>query len=310
MYLSTFCSKSVHAADNTLINLMFIGLCIIVTVENKRPTWCHLLFLFHFLGAQHVSDFNISIIRSLRLFCWITTLVVLFLVRCVLVFQCGWVGVVSVLQAEAPYHANPTTPKHQHTSNQEHMTNVVIQQNSLKLLMTDILMSESCWAHKKWNKYEYNKWHQVGLLFSNILMIWGLLAWYNTLGHVSNTLIIITLLKIVQNRVCISFPKIGSHLKIIGARRATCSKIHGEDPQILGPHVQVLVAMSTFCTYAAGFATELSTFSSTALLCVATYRNCPHETVFILCVSGQSEIARKRHGKSATVTIKCLITSF
>jgi len=32
--------------------------------------------LFHFLCAQHVSDINISIIRSLRLFCWITTLVV------------------------------------------------------------------------------------------------------------------------------------------------------------------------------------------------------------------------------------------
>ena len=29
--------------------------------------------LFHFLCAQHVSDINISIIRSLRLFCWITT---------------------------------------------------------------------------------------------------------------------------------------------------------------------------------------------------------------------------------------------
>ena len=31
-------------------------------------------------------------------------------------------------------------------------TNVVIQQHSRKLLMMDILMSETCWAHKKWNK--------------------------------------------------------------------------------------------------------------------------------------------------------------
>ena len=31
-------------------------------------------------------------------------------------------------------------------------TNVVIQQNSRKFLMMDILMSETCWAHKKWNK--------------------------------------------------------------------------------------------------------------------------------------------------------------
>jgi len=55
--------------------------------------------LFHFLGVQHVSDINISIIKSLRLFCWITTLVVLFLVRCVLEFRCCWFGVVSVLKA-------------------------------------------------------------------------------------------------------------------------------------------------------------------------------------------------------------------
>ena len=31
-------------------------------------------------------------------------------------------------------------------------TNVVIQQNSRRLLMMDILMSKTCWAHKKWNK--------------------------------------------------------------------------------------------------------------------------------------------------------------
>jgi hypothetical protein len=29
---------------------------------------------------------------------------------------------------------------------------VVIQQHSRKLLMMDILMSETYWAHKKWNK--------------------------------------------------------------------------------------------------------------------------------------------------------------
>ena len=57
--------------------------------------------LYHFWCSKHVSDINTSIISSLRLFCWITTFVVLFLVRCVLEFRCGWVGVVSVLQAEA-----------------------------------------------------------------------------------------------------------------------------------------------------------------------------------------------------------------
>ena len=65
-----------------------------------------LAILFHFLCAEHVSDINISIIRSLRLFCWIITLVVLFLVWCVLEFSCGWVGVVSVLQAFTSYILN------------------------------------------------------------------------------------------------------------------------------------------------------------------------------------------------------------
>ena len=66
-----------------------------------------LAILFHFLCAQHVSDINISIIRSLRLFCRITTLVVLFLVRCggVSVWL-GWSGICvagwSTFQREGP----------------------------------------------------------------------------------------------------------------------------------------------------------------------------------------------------------------
>ena len=64
-----------------------------------------LAILFHFLCAQHISDINISIIRSLRLCCWITTLVVLFSVRCVLELWCGWVWVVPVLQAEPQLQA-------------------------------------------------------------------------------------------------------------------------------------------------------------------------------------------------------------
>jgi len=60
-----------------------------------------LAILFHLLCTEHVSDINISIIRSLRLCCWITASVVLFSVRCVLEIWCGWVWVVSVLQASA-----------------------------------------------------------------------------------------------------------------------------------------------------------------------------------------------------------------
>ena len=73
---------------------------------------------------------------------------VLFLVRCVLEFRCGWVGVVSVLQAEAACNTD-TTPTQPHRNSNTHRTkynttNVAIQQNSRKLLMTDILLSEIC----------------------------------------------------------------------------------------------------------------------------------------------------------------------
>jgi len=69
---------------------MFIGPCIIVIVEEQKTHLMSLAILFHFLCTQHVSDINISIIRSLRLCCWITTSVVLFSVRCVLEIWCGW----------------------------------------------------------------------------------------------------------------------------------------------------------------------------------------------------------------------------
>jgi len=114
-----------------------------------------LAILFHFLCAQRFSDINISIIRSLRLFCWITTLVLLFLVRCVLEFRCGWVWVVSVLQASACNTDTTQTQPHRKSNTdrtKNNTTNVVIQEHSRKLLMMDILMSETCWAHKKWNK--------------------------------------------------------------------------------------------------------------------------------------------------------------
>jgi len=65
----------------------------------------------------------------------------------------GWSGI--RLQASACN--TDTTPTQPHRNSKTHRTknnttNVVIQQNSRKLLMMDILMSETCWAHKKWNR--------------------------------------------------------------------------------------------------------------------------------------------------------------
>ena len=109
--------------------------------------------LFHFLCTQHVSDINISTIRSMQLHCWITTSVVLFSAHCVLEIWCGWVWVVPMVQAEL--QLQPATQAHQISNTQRtenKTTNVVIQQHGRKLLMMDILMSETCWVHKKWNK--------------------------------------------------------------------------------------------------------------------------------------------------------------
>ena len=71
---------------STQQNLMFIGPCIIVIVEEWKTNLMSPAILFHLLWAQHVSDINIAIFRSLRLCWWITTSVVLFSVRCVLEF--------------------------------------------------------------------------------------------------------------------------------------------------------------------------------------------------------------------------------
>jgi len=71
-----------------------------------------LAILFHFLCTQNISDINISIIRSLRLCCWITTSVFLF-------YKDGGFS---------------------------------FSVNLWCLVMMDILMSETCWVIKKGNK--------------------------------------------------------------------------------------------------------------------------------------------------------------
>ena len=129
------------------VNLMLIGPCIIAIVEEWNTNVMSLAILFHFLCAQHVSDINISIIRSLQLCCWITTSVVLFSVRCAL--EAGW-SCASACKRNTTQNQAQQISNTQRTENKT--TDVVIHQHSRKLLMMDILMSETCWAHNKWNK--------------------------------------------------------------------------------------------------------------------------------------------------------------
>ena len=59
-------------------------------------------------------------------------------------WSCVLVSMYVGLSVWLRYHPNPATSKLQHTSKQEHTTNVVIQQKSRRLLMMDVLMSETC----------------------------------------------------------------------------------------------------------------------------------------------------------------------
>ena len=66
-----------------------------------------------------------------------------------------WIWVVLVLQASACNTSTTQIQPHQISNTQwteNKTTDVVIQQHSRKLLMMDILMYETCWAHNKWNK--------------------------------------------------------------------------------------------------------------------------------------------------------------
>ena len=92
----------------------------------------------------------------------ITTLVVSFLVCCMLEVRCGQAGVVSGLQAKArlkscfslqPRHySSLTAPNLQHTANHERNDQCGNQHYSRELLMMGIVMPETCWAYEKYNK--------------------------------------------------------------------------------------------------------------------------------------------------------------
>jgi len=106
-----------------------------------------LAILFHFLCTQHVSDTSSGACDySVELPHW------------------SYCSACNTDTTPTQPHRNPNTHRTKNNT-----TNVVIQQNSRKLLMTDILMSETCWAHKKWNKIASD----IKLVFysSNITMM-------------------------------------------------------------------------------------------------------------------------------------------
>jgi len=84
-------------------------------LNKERPALCHLLYYF-IITAQHVSDVNTSIFRSLRLICWVISWVVLIWFNvcwCYGVVRLGWCGI--RMQASAciriPHHTTPAKPQ-------------------------------------------------------------------------------------------------------------------------------------------------------------------------------------------------------
>ena len=112
-------------------------------MKNKRPTWRHLLFYF----TSYVLNMFRTLIYPSSGAC-----------DCVVELpHLSFCSQLPVLQAEASACNTGTTQTQPHQiSNtqwtENKTTDVVIQQRSRKLLMMDILMSEICWVHKKWNK--------------------------------------------------------------------------------------------------------------------------------------------------------------
>jgi len=127
-------------------------------LKNKRPTWCHLLFYFTsyvlnmfrtiIYPSSGACDYSVELPHwsycSWFDVCW----------------SFGVVGLEWYLCCRPKHNSacnTDTTPTQPYRNSKTHRTknnttNVVIQQNSHELLMMDILMSETCWAHKKWNK--------------------------------------------------------------------------------------------------------------------------------------------------------------
>jgi hypothetical protein len=119
-----------------------------------------LAILFHFLCVQHVSDINHHQELATVLLNYhigrlvLSSLCVGDLVRLVL-GGARFAGFIAGFSLQQEHHSKPAAPNHEHHPNQPHQisntqrtekktTDVVIQQHSRKLLMMDILMSETC----------------------------------------------------------------------------------------------------------------------------------------------------------------------
>ena len=105
--------------------------------RDQLDATCFIITLF---SAQHVSDVNTSILRSLRLIRWVTSRIV-----------SGSMCVGVTLWFGYGYHTTPPQPNHNVTPThiEQDTTHEITQRISRKLLRMDVLTSETCWALNK-----------------------------------------------------------------------------------------------------------------------------------------------------------------
>ena len=82
----------------------------------------------------------------------------MFIGPCIIAVVDEWKYTYQLQQGDKTHHTKHTTTHRKvtlmlnHPSLQNKTTDLVIYQHSRKLLKMDILMTETCWAHSKWNK--------------------------------------------------------------------------------------------------------------------------------------------------------------
>ena len=103
-------------------------------LQNKRPTWCHLLFYF--------TSYVLNMFRTLM---YPSSGALDYSVELPHWSYCSWFDVCWSFGVVGLEWYPCCRLQHK-------TTKLVIQQQSRKLMMMVILMSETCWAHKKWNK--------------------------------------------------------------------------------------------------------------------------------------------------------------
>ena len=123
--------------------------------RDQLDVTCFIISLFN---AQYVSDVNTSIIRSLRLICWVISWVVLIwfdVCWCYVVVWLWWYGIRMQAEALVP---------------QSNTTHEITQQISRKLLRMDVLTSETYWAlYKEIIKQVTSSWSLfVQLCWANL----------------------------------------------------------------------------------------------------------------------------------------------